>query len=438
MKMTGGTWVEVHWPGAQQPARMQLLGVKQAVQTGRLPQEAVARTGPNEPWRPASDVVAECPDLRPTRTWWVASVVAVGPLAVLFVHGALFGWAGILGPVALVMIGGIAAGVLLLVAPLRTTESRVIFAKPLFLAAVALATVVTEGPGVALGLVDRAAHERIEVALTSSNPCDVEKVSNDLDAHGNVQQRAAAPGAWNRCADQRAAALCDRLAKQVDLGKLEPSDEAAERASTAARATATVDTLERIVTGKLEQRDLSATDNYSCPQTFHALAKAVASSTQVWANATTVSDEMTKELKSIGLSADAKLTLAGRADDLAKAAVGKKTTGELDESKGVCALAKSLGAETAETRPSCELLDKRYASLSAAEKSARDAKDAADRRVQDAHDKAAAANDARCDALETARNTCFSNKCLELAPDDPRADACEDRCERVYPKTGCE
>lgn len=435
MKMTGGTWVEVHWPGAQQPARMQLLGVKQAIQTRRLPQEAVARTGPNEPWRPAADVVADCPDLRPTRTWWLASVVAVAPLAVLFVHGALFGWAGILGPVALVMLGGVAAGALLLITPLRTTASSAIFASPLFLAVVALVTVVTEGPGVALGLVDRAAHERIEVALASSNPCDVENVSNDLDAHGNVQQRAAAPGAWNRCADQRATALCDRLAKQVDLGKLDPNDEAAERASTAAKATATVDTLERIVTGKLEQRDLSATDNYSCPQTFHALAKAVANSTQVWANATTVSAEMSKELKSIGLSADAKLALAGRADDLAKAAAGKKTTAELDESKAACALAKDLAAET---RPSCELLDKRYASLSAAEKSVRDAKDAADQRVQDAHDRVAAANDARCAALETARNTCYSDRCLELAPDDPRADACEDRCERAYPKTGCE
>ena len=159
----GTDFVQVHVPDSgTPPTRMQLVVVRAVLQSGRLPPSAMVQAQ-GAAWRPVTEVLSQCQDFEPTRSWAVVYAIAVVPVVLAMVHGLALGASGI-GALVLLVLFGIAAAIMVgAVNALRTRAPAQLVAVT---AAMAAVVVIAEVFALREGFRARAARARIEAAAT--------------------------------------------------------------------------------------------------------------------------------------------------------------------------------------------------------------------------------------------------------------------------------
>jgi urease accessory protein UreF len=244
-----------------------------------------------------------------------------------------------------------------------------------------------------------AAHERIRAALSSSDKCAVRQVNGDLFLYGDEGEQDAAEMA------------------RLDCESIRNREEEARRRDEKCRRLAATSEV-RLEDLLLDREQLGCGD-----ATWNRIVGRLAASPDLWQQAFTLSGSMKSSLLDVGLSDNAKAALKAHAESFAANAVRTGKLGDLSDAELLCHLAADFHAAAGS---SCSAVPSKLkiAKVNAAA-------------VDKAQTAAAAAKQARCQALEDARNKCFSDRCLSLDVDDPRNDQCEARCERQFPMPGC-
>jgi hypothetical protein len=375
-----------------------------------------------------AQIASTVPPAGPTRAGLVILALVLVPVLILVVHALLLGAAGIAAPVLLAAAGVVAAGMVTATASLRTRPSSEL-AKTTGFKVVLVVLALGELVGVAFGSKDWAAHRRIRAVLTSTDPCDFDRATSDLNNFGTDDEKAQKESRKAACAEQNYNAGCEAVAAHLDTKRVSDSDLAfiASQASSGAGAK---DLVPRLGAGRFGAADLhtSAGDLPCGDKIWTRVVKAAATTPAAWSLGTdgaapNISDDMKAALATAGLSVDVQRAIQASEDAVVEPVLKKTKTEDLSDAQSFCELGTALHVAPLAT---CVALAKRYAVAKARENA-----------VASAREAAAKAQDARCQALDVGRNKCL-DRCMDYDLFDPRADSCEDACERRFPKKGCE
>lgn len=428
LAIRGSDWVLVHVPNSPHPpARMQLVAVHEALRSGRLPGLTMLQTtGPD--WLPATEVVAACIDFRPTRAHLTIAVLGLIPVLLFTFHALGFGTAG-LGPLAVLAVLGIGGAVVVgLMNPLRTRTPR-----QLVPAVIALAVTVVGAEAFALpaGFKASGARTRIHAALIAGDPCAVRTVKAEVDEFGSEEDKTKVATKDGACSTERAQQLCVRVGAALSDGPPLKDDDLTELgASSSSDSAGPGRLIKRIVDGKVSAKDLQFAGKVTCgTQVVDGLARKLARTPALWSEQPlAVSETMLAAFKQTELTPESKAALRATSESAAKPALTKPLVTGLEPARELCTLVGTLHAEAG---PNCTAYEKKYATAKAnadAVAKREGAKQAAQER----------AKDERCAAMETARNKCFADHCLNLDSDDPRNESCNERCEARFSAPGCD
>lgn len=427
MNIRASSLVTLLMPDTQYPpVQTTLAQVRVGLLQGRIPPTAVLQVSPNGEWLPVQPVIAECIDFQPTRAGLVMALMGVAPLALLLVHIALFGSAGVVGPVVLLAAGVTGLVVVGSTPSLRTRPGGALLRAPAFMATVGIVLLACEAPALVLGFIDHRKHAQIATALSSANPCDVEGVSQIVQDDGTDGEKSVAQSRQSQCEAERYKQGCARLIAHVDGNAVTGDDLTWLGAHGSVKD---ADVVPRLAKKTLGYRDLGLTPgDLSCnDRIWDRVVRALAATPTVWTTDIQPSTDMVSALSTVGLSLDSQAALRARAEAMAPSFAKKAKSEEMSPGASTCELCSKLRMSTG---PACTALVERYTRLVAREQTAAAAK----AKLQGAVDEAKAA---RCEALEVARNRCL-DPCMDIDLFDPRADACEARCKARFPSTGCE
>lgn len=166
------------------PAMMTLAHLRIGLLQGRVPLTAVVQIESNGAWLPAQHVVAACIDFQPTRASGVIALMAVVPLAVLIGHIVIFGSAGVIGPITLLLAGFVGMAVVGSTASLRTRTNVALLRMPAFSSVSVLMVLACEAPAVVVSMLDRPSHQfaPFDAAVVPLEPGDALPKQTDLAA----------------------------------------------------------------------------------------------------------------------------------------------------------------------------------------------------------------------------------------------------------------
>lgn len=415
----------------QRPANVDelLRLVDEALRSDALPVAAVAaadvasnqaRSVPVGP-----QVGSTVPPALPTRAGLVILALVLVPVLILAVHALLLGAAGVVAPVLLVAAGVAAAGVVMGTVSLRTRPSSEL-AKTTPFKVVLVVLALGELVGVAFGSKDWAAHRRIRAVVTSADPCDFDRVTGDLTEYGNDEERAQLASRKAACAEANYNTNCEAVAAHLDAKRVTDGDLAF--IASHSPSTPMEGVVSRVASGKLAVGDLGrAKADLPCgDRIWNRLVEAAAATPVAWSlgsGVPRISDDMKAALANTTLSVDVQGAIQAGEDAVVQPVLRKTRTNDMSEGESLCELGTTLHVAPS---ASCVALGKRYLQARAREDAAAAAKQTA-----------SAAQDARCQALEAARNNCLV-PCMTFDLFDPRADSCEAACERRFPKKSCE
>ncbi len=437
MNVRPSSLVTVFVPQTQYPpTQMTLMQVRVGLLQGGIPPTAVVQVVPNGEWLPAWQVVGDCVDFKPTRAGGAMALLFVVPLVLLIVHRAIFAGAGGLWTIAL-LVAGIAGQAFIGMTPrLRTQSTGELLSKRTFQLVVGGTLLVCLVPGTALGVIDRSKHARVQAALASANPCDVETVTDVLLNEGTDEEKSAASSKESACQDARYKQACDQVVSHLDGNAVTAEDLASLKAHGEPKD---ADVVARLSKHALTDSDLSlAQSDLGCSgRIWDRVVGALAASSSVWSTATSLSDDMAKALSDAGLSADAKAALKAHAETVAASVANKNKTDDMALGETLCKLcADPSGA----IGPACTALNTRYARLEAREL----AKDAQEQAIDDAARKRSGAGFvscmAQCNRSRAPTDREAESACVEGCAGDltcsskcHHASDCEAGCLQQYP-----
>jgi hypothetical protein len=333
---------------------------------------------------------------------------------------------------------------------LRTRRSSELV-KTLGFKIVLVILVLGELVGATFGGKDWAAHRRIRAVLASANPCDFDQATADLGDYGTDEERSQMQSRKAACAEQTYNAHCDAVATHLDSRRV-TTDDLAFIASDPSSATWAKDLVQRVGLSTFSAADLS-TSKAGLPcddKIWSRVVRAAATTPTAWSlgsggTSPNLSDDMKMALAQAradspssapktALSVDVQRAIQVDEDTVAPPALTKTSTDDMSTAQTLCELGTVLRvAPTA----SCVTLGERYGQAKAREDAvaaAALASQKAKARAEQARDDA---NAARCQAIEEARARCLE-PCMDIDLFDPRADRCQEACERRFPKSGCE
>jgi hypothetical protein len=389
------------------------------------------QAGPNEPWRPATDAVAECVDFQPTRARVGIALLIAVPVVWLGLHATLFGTWGIGGPAAVVLVGIVAAA--MVVGTSRRTRTVGELFKGGFGITVGVLFFLGELAGLVPGVGGWLKEHAIRTALAANDPCAVESLEEDnVKAYASDAEQQQYYQRYGDCRTARENAACARALAALDRKSNADGDYALVGDPQQAEKTHGV--FMRLAQGKLNAADLGwAKLNLECGDgLWSRLVAGLAASPTAWSMASPeaplpadnqefkLSEDMQTALAAQGVSEPAKTVLRARAEKLAKSDLAKNTILEMAGGKGLCEQAASLKVDVG---PSCKALAKRYAGLEANERAA--------------SERAAARQGAQDDAAEQREKTLFVS-CMtacnrgrteqQAQEDNARAADCNEKC----------
>ena len=288
--------------------------------------------------------------------------------------------------------------------------------------------VLGEAIGVAFGGGAWAAHRRIRAALTSADPCDFDRATGDLSDYGNDEERAEQDRRKGACVEKNIKTGCDAVMAHLDANRVTDQDLAFIGSNSP--STPMDGVVHRMGVGNLVTADLGTTKaDLPCGDgIWNRLVSAAASAPNMWALGSNgvrpgLSNEMRASLAATTLSADVQRAIQASEEAVVQPVLKKTRTEDMADAESFCELGTALRVSPP---TSCVTLAKRYLQA----KTREDA-------VAAAKQSSATAQDARCMALDVARENCIV-PCMSFDLFDPRADSCEAACERRFPKTGCE
>jgi hypothetical protein len=296
------------------------------------------------------------------------------PVALLIVLRVLFGSAGGLWTIVL-LVAGIAGQAFISMTPaLRTRSTRALFKKRSFQLAAGGTLLACLAPAVTLGLIDRSKHARIQSALASANPCDIATVVDVLATDGTDEEKSAAPAKQSACDEALSRKACDLLISHLDGNAVSPEDLAWLKAHGEPKDSDVVSSLSTHALTDSSDLLLSQSDLGCSGRIWDRLVKTLAVTPVVWVKATAASDDMKVSIVAAGLSPEAQAALGANAERLA---LSVDTRTPSDEMKGAAAMCELCGALKVATGRGCATVTARYAKVVAREQGAEAAASAA-------------------------------------------------------------